>query len=411
MKTTYPPSPSQTVYPILFAISFSHLLNDTIQSLIPAIYPLLKDSFSLSFSQIGIITLVFQMSSSLFQPVVGTLTDRRPFPFALPLGMSLSLAGIILMAFAPGFEWVLVSVALIGLGSSVFHPEASRMAHAASGGKRGLAQSIFQVGGNAGSSFGPLLAAAIIAPFGQFNVIYFSIAALIAIVVLYRIGGWYKPKALRALIQRRNKVVQEKSTLPKKTIVWSVIILLVLIFSKYFYMASITSYFTFYLIDKFNVSVQASQIHLFVFLFAVAAGTMIGGPVGDRIGRKYVIWASILGAAPFALMLPYADLFWTTILSGIIGFVLASAFSAILVYAQELLPGNIGMVSGLFFGFAFGMGGIGSALLGQLADLTSISYVYWICSFLPLLGLIAAFLPNLDPPNKTRIKIVKNAGA
>jgi len=411
MKTTYPPSPSQTVYPILFAISFSHLLNDTIQSLIPAIYPLLKDSFSLSFSQIGIITLVFQMSSSLFQPVVGTLTDRRPFPFALPLGMSLSLAGIILMAFAPSFEWVLVSVALIGLGSSVFHPEASRMAHAASGGKRGLAQSIFQVGGNAGSSFGPLLAAAIIAPFGQFNVIYFSIAALIAIVVLYRIGGWYKPKALRALIQRRNKVVQEKSTLPKKTIVWSVIILLVLIFSKYFYMASITSYFTFYLIDKFNVSVQASQIHLFVFLFAVAAGTMIGGPVGDRIGRKYVIWASILGAAPFALMLPYADLFWTTILSGIIGFVLASAFSAILVYAQELLPGNIGMVSGLFFGFAFGMGGIGSALLGQLADLTSISYVYWICSFLPLLGLIAAFLPNLDPPNKTRIKIVKNAGA
>ena len=409
MKTVYPPSPSQTVYPILFAISFSHLLNDTIQSLIPAIYPLLKDSFSLSFSQIGIITLVFQMSSSLFQPVVGTLTDRRPFPFALPLGMSLSLAGIILMAFAASFEWVLVSVALIGLGSSVFHPEASRMAHAASGGKRGLAQSIFQVGGNAGSSFGPLLAAAIIAPFGQFNVIYFSIAAVIAIVVLYRIGGWYKPKALRALIQRRNKVVQEKSTLPKKTIVWSVIILLVLIFSKYFYMASITSYFTFYLIDKFNVSVQASQIHLFVFLFAVAAGTMIGGPVGDRIGRKYVIWASILGAAPFALLLPYADLFWTTVLSGIIGFVLASAFSAILVYAQELLPGKIGLVSGLFFGFAFGMGGIGSALLGQLADRTSISYVYWICSFLPLLGLIAAFLPNLDPPNKTRIKVINPA--
>ena len=406
MKTASPTSPSQTVYPILFAISFSHLLNDTIQSLIPAIYPLLKDSFTLSFSQIGIITLVFQMSSSLFQPVVGTLTDRRPFPLALPLGMSLSLAGIILMAFAPSFEWILVSVALIGLGSSVFHPEASRMAHAASGGKRGLAQSIFQVGGNAGSSFGPLLAAAIIAPFGQFNVIYFSIAAIIAIVVLYRIGGWYKPKALRALIQRRNKVVQEKSTLPRKTIVWSVIILLVLIFSKYFYMASITSYFTFYLIDKFNVSVQGSQIHLFVFLFAVAAGTMIGGPIGDRIGRKYVIWASILGAAPFALMLPYADLFWTTVLSGIIGFVLASAFSAILVYAQELLPGNIGMVSGLFFGFAFGMGGIGSALLGQLADLTSISYVYWICSFLPLLGLIAAFLPNLDPPSKVTVKVI-----
>jgi FSR family fosmidomycin resistance protein-like MFS transporter len=407
MKSAYTSTPSQTVYPILFAISFSHLLNDTIQSLIPAIYPLLKDSFALSFSQIGIITFVFQMASSLFQPVVGTLTDRRPFPFALPLGMSLSLAGIVLMAFAWSFEWVLVSVALIGLGSSVFHPEASRMAHAASGGKRGLAQSIFQVGGNAGSSFGPLLAAAIIAPFGQFNVIYFSIAALIAIVVLYRIGGWYKPKALRALVQRRNKVVQEKSTLPRRTVVWSVIILLILIFSKYFYMASITSYFTFYLIDKFNVSVQASQIHLFVFLFAVAAGTMIGGPIGDRVGRKYVIWASILGAAPFALALPYADLFWTTVLSGIIGFVLASAFSAILVYAQELLPGNIGMVSGLFFGFAFGMGGIGSALLGQLADATSISYVYWICSFLPLLGLIAAFLPNLDPPSKTVVKVVK----
>src|SRR5690554_4556670 len=391
---------SQTVYPILFAISFSHMLNDTIQSLIPAIYPLVKDSFSLSFSQVGLITLVFQMSSSILQPLVGTVTDKRPFPFALPIGMGFSLIGLVILSIAGSFHVVLLSVGLIGIGSSVFHPEASRMAHAASGGKRGLAQSIFQVGGNAGSSFGPLLAAAIIAPFGQFNVIYFSIAAIIAIVVLYRIGGWYKPKALRALIQRRNKVVQEKSTLPRKTIVWSVIILLVLIFSKYFYMASITSYFTFYLIDKFNVSVQGSQIHLFVFLFAVAAGTMIGGPIGDRIGRKYVIWASILGAAPFALMLPYADLFWTTVLSGIIGFVLASAFSAILVYAQELLPGNIGMVSGLFFGFAFGMGGIGSALLGQLADITSISYVYWICSFLPLLGLIAAFLPNLDPPSK-----------
>lgn len=387
---------SQTVYPILFAISFSHMLNDTIQSLIPAIYPLVKDSFSLTFSQVGLITLVFQMSSSILQPVVGTITDKRPFPFALPIGMGFSLIGLVILSIAGSFHVVLLSVGLIGVGSSVFHPEASRMAHAASGGKRGLAQSIFQVGGNAGSSFGPLLAALIVAPFGQFNVIYFSLAALIAIIVLYRIGGWYKPKALRAHVLKKHKIEVEKSSYPRKTIIWSVIILLLLIFSKYFYLASITSYFTFYLIDKFSLSVQGSQIHLFMFLFAVAAGTMMGGPIGDRIGRKYVIWASILGAAPFALALPYADLLWTTILSIIIGFVLASAFSAILVYAQELLPGKIGMVSGLFFGFAFGMGGIGSALLGQLADLTSISYVYYVCSFLPLLGLIAGFLPNLD---------------
>lgn len=385
---------NQTVYPILFAISFSHLLNDTIQSLIPSIYPLIKDDFSLSFSQIGMITLVFQMSSSLFQPVVGNLTDRRPFPYALPIGMALSLCGLVMLAFAGSFHLVLLSVAFIGLGSSVFHPEASRMAHAASGGKRGLAQSIFQVGGNTGSSLGPLLAAVIVAPFGKFNVIYFSIAALIAIFVLYRIGSWYRPKALRAQVLKRRKVPAEKSIYPQSTIITSVIILLVLIFSKYFYFASITSYFTFYLIDKFDVSVQSSQIHLFMFLFAVAAGTMVGGPVGDRIGRKYVIWASILGAAPFTLLMPYANLFWTAVLSIIIGFVIASAFSAILVYAQELLPGKIGLVSGLFFGFAFGMGGIGSALLGKLADETSISYVYHICSFLPLLGFIAVFLPN-----------------
>lgn len=387
---------TQTVYPILFAISFSHMLNDTIQSLIPSIYPLVKESFSLSFSQVGLITLVFQMSSSIFQPVVGSLTDKRPYPFALPIGMGFSLIGLVLLAVSPTFNLVLVSVGLIGIGSSIFHPEASRMAHAASGGKRGLAQSIFQVGGNAGSSFGPLLAAVIIAPFGQFNVIYFSIAALIAMIVLYRIGGWYKPKSLRAHVLKRNRVAVETSPYPRKTVIISVGILLVLIFSKYFYLASITSYFTFYLIDKFSISVQSSQIHLFMFLFAVAAGTMVGGPIGDRVGRKYVIWASILGAAPFALALPYANLLWTTVLSVVIGFVLASAFSAILVYAQELLPGKIGLVSGLFFGFAFGMGGIGSALLGQLADITSISYVYYICSFLPLLGLIAGFLPSLD---------------
>jgi len=399
MNTVEPPqlkSTSQTVYPILFAISFSHLLNDTIQSLIPAIYPIVKDSFRISFAQVGLITLVFQLSSSILQPVVGTLTDRRPYPYALPVGMGFSLLGLVMLSLASSFTLVLVSVGLVGVGSSVFHPEASRMAHAASGGKRGMAQSIFQVGGNAGSSLGPLLAALVIAPFGQFNVIWFSLAALLAMVVLYRVGGWYKPKALRAHVSKKRNPVIAKSIFPRKTVAVSVVILLVLIFSKYFYLAGITSYYTFFLMEKFHVSVANSQIHLFVFLFAVAAGTMVGGPIGDRVGRKYVIWASILGAAPFSLALPYANLFWTGVLSVIIGFILSSAFSAILVYAQELIPGKVGMISGLFFGFAFGMGGIGSALLGQLADKTSIEYVYHVCSFLPLLGIIAAFLPNTD---------------
>lgn len=386
----------KTIYPVLFALSFSHLLNDTIQSLIPSIYPLVKDSFQLSFAQIGIITLVFQLSSSLFQPLVGILTDRRPYPYALPVGMGFSLFGLVLLALAPSYIWILVSVALVGVGSSVFHPEASRMAYVASGGKRGLAQSLFQVGGNAGSAIGPLLAAMVIAPFGRFNVAWFSIAALVAILILYRIGKWYKPKSIRNYILRKNKVTEVmQNNVPQRVVVVSVIVLLVLIFSKYFYFASLTSYYTFYLIDKFGVTVQQSQLYLFVFLFAVAAGTMIGGPLGDRIGRKYVIWMSILGASPFALALPYANLFWTIILSFVIGMVIASAFSAILVYAQELLPGNVGMVSGLFFGFAFGMGGIGSAVLGQLADREGIAYVYHLCSFLPLIGIVAAFLPNL----------------
>lgn len=395
-SSSVPKSVEQTIYPVLFALSFSHLLNDTIQSLIPAIYPIVKDSFQLSFSQIGVITLVFQLSSSLLQPVVGTLTDRRPYPYALPVGMGFSLLGLVLMSMAPSYLWILVSVALVGVGSSVFHPEASRMAYVASGGRRGFAQSLFQVGGNAGSAIGPLLAALIIAPYGQFNVIWFSIAALVAIVILYRIGKWYKPKSIRNYILRKNKVKEVVTQhVPRRVVIVSIVVLLVLIFSKYFYFASLTSYYTFYLIDKFGVTVQQSQLYLFVFLFAVAAGTMIGGPVGDRIGRKYVIWLSILGASPFALALPYANLFWTVILSFVIGMVIASAFSAILVYAQELLPGNVGMVSGLFFGFAFGMGGIGSAVLGQLADRESISYVYHICSFLPLIGIVAAFLPNL----------------
>lgn len=394
---------SKTIYPVLFALSFSHLLNDTIQSLIPAIYPIVKDSFQLSFSQIGMITFVFQLSSSLLQPLVGMVTDSKPYPYALPVGMGFSLCGLVLLALAPSYLWVLVSVALVGVGSSVFHPEASRMAYVASGGRRGFAQSLFQVGGNAGSAIGPLLAAMLIAPFGRFNVIWFSIAALTAIIILYRIGKWYKPKSIRNYILRKNKVkTAVQQTLPRKTVVVSIVILLVLIFSKYFYFASLTSYYTFYLIDKFQVSVQQSQLYLFVFLFAVAAGTMIGGPVGDRIGRKYVIWLSILGASPFTLMLPYANLFWTIILSFIIGVIIASAFSAILVYAQELLPGNVGMVSGLFFGFAFGMGGIGSAVLGKLADSQGIVYVYHICAFLPLIGIVAAFLPNLSKATITK---------
>lgn len=401
--------PSPTVYPILFAISFSHLLNDTIQSLIPAIYPLIKESFQLSFTQVGLVTLVFQLSSSLLQPVVGSITDKKPYPFALPIGMGISLIGLVILSLASSFIYILFSVGLIGIGSAVFHPEASRMAHVAAGPNRGMAQSIFQVGGNAGSSLGPLLAAIIIAPFGQFNVIWFSIAALLAMIVLYRIGGWYKPKALRALVQRRQRVNVEKSPYPKKTVVIAIIVLLLLIFSKYFYFAGITSYYTFYLIDKFNISIQSSQLYLFAFLFAVAVGTMIGGPIGDRIGRKYVIWASILGAAPFALALPYANLFWTAVLSVIIGLIISSAFSAILVYAQELIPGKIGMISGLFFGFAFGIAGVASALLGKLADKTNIEYVYHICSYLPLIGIIAILLPNIETHRRKTAAASKTA--
>lgn len=387
---------SQTVYPVLFALSFSHMMNDVIQSLIPAIYPIVKDSFQLSFSQIGIITLVFQLSSSLLQPLVGVFTDRRPYPYALPVGMGFSLCGLVLLAYAPTYGVLLVAVALVGTGSSVFHPEASRMAYVASGGRRGFAQSLFQVGGNFGTSIGPLLAAMLIAPYGRFNVIWFCFAALLAIFVLYRIGNWYKPKALRAhVLKRSHAVAAVISPFPRKTVIISIVVLLVLIFSKYFYFASLTSYYTFYLIEKFGVSVQLSQILLFVFLFGVAAGTMIGGPVGDRVGRKYVIWLSILGASPFTLLLPYANLFWTIALSFLIGVIIASAFSAILVYAQELLPGNVGMISGLFFGFAFGMGGLGSALLGKLADSHGIDFVYHLCAYLPLIGIVAVLLPNL----------------
>lgn len=390
-----------TVYSVLLTISFSHLLNDTIQSLIPSIYPLVKGSFHLSFAQVGLITLVFQLAASLLQPFVGHFTDKKPQPFSLATGMGFTLVGLLCLAFAPNFGWVLISVGLIGIGSSVFHPEASKVAYMASGGKRGLAQSIFQVGGNAGSAIGPLLAALVIVPFGQSSLAWFSLLALLAIGILIGIGRWYSGNMHR--IRPKKVVVRstEQAGISRKKIVLSVGILLVLIFSKYFYLASMSSYFTFYLIEKFGLSVQSAQLHLFIFLFATAVGTFFGGPLGDKLGRKYVIWLSILGAAPFTLMLPYVSLFWTTILSVVIGFVLASAFSAILVYAQELLPGKVGMVSGLFFGFAFGMGGLGSALLGALADHTSIQFVYRVCAFLPLLGLLTGFLPNIGG-NRTK---------
>jgi MFS transporter, FSR family, fosmidomycin resistance protein len=388
----------KTIFPILLSISFSHLLNDTIQSLIPSIYPVVKNSFNLNFSQIGIITLVFQLTASLFQPLIGLYTDRKPQPYSLAVGMVFTLTGLILLSQAKNYSLLLVSVAVIGTGSSVFHPEASKVAYMASGGRRGLAQSIFQVGGNLGGSLGPILAAMIIVPLGQSGILWFSILALLAIIVLLNVGRWYTHHTNRM----RKKVIEitKGHGLSKTKVAWSVVILLVLIFSKYFYTASITSYFTFYMMHKFNVSIQTSQLHLFLFLFAVATGTLLGGPIGDRVGRKYVIWFSILGVAPFTLLLPYANLFWTTVLSLVIGVILASAFSAILVYAQELLPGKLGMISGLFFGFAFGMGGLGSALLGMLADKTSIDYVYHVCAFLPLMGVITVFLPDIGTKRK-----------
>ena len=390
-----------TVFPILFALSFSHLLNDTIQSLIPAIYPLVKNSYHLTFSQIGLITLTFQLAASLFQPFVGLYTDKKPQPYSLAIGMGFTLIGLITLSLSNSFYLILFSVALVGTGSSIFHPEASRMAHAASGGKKGLAQSVFQLGGNFGSSIGPLLAAWIIVPKGQFSVIWFSVIALLAIMVLSHVGKWYKGY-INNREAKKGSMVSDGHQLSKRTVISAIVILLVLIFSKYFYMASLTSYFTFYLIDKFHVSVQTSQIYLFVFLFSVAAGTLLGGPIGDKIGRKYVIWVSILGAAPFALLLPHANLFWTGVLIVPIGMILASAFSAILVYAQELIPGKVGLVAGLFFGFAFGMGGLGSALIGNLADKTSINYVFSVCAYLPLIGLITMFLPNISTTRKKK---------
>jgi len=385
---------TDTVYPILLMISFSHLLNDTIQSLIPSIYPIVKVNFHLNFSQIGLITLTFQLAASILQPLVGLYTDRKPKPFSLVTSMGFTLIGLICLSQSPNFIALLFSVALIGIGSSIFHPEASKVAFMASGGKRGLAQSIFQVGGNAGSSLGPLLAALIIVPLGQGSIGWFAILPVLAMIILIIVGRWYKIN-LKILNQKNKKTAGEEVQFSKGKIILSITILVILIFSKYFYLASMVSYLTFYMIEKFKVTVQHAQIFLFIFLFSVAAGTLLGGPLGDRYGRKYVIWFSILGVAPFTLLLPHANLFWTAVLIVIIGIILASAFSAILVYAQELLPGKIGLISGLFFGFAFGMGGLGSALLGILADHKGIFYVYRICSFLPLLGLFTGLLPDI----------------
>jgi FSR family fosmidomycin resistance protein-like MFS transporter len=397
----------KTVFAVLIAISFSHLLNDTMQSLIPSTYPLLKKSLHLDFSQLGIVTFCFQLTASLLQPFVGLYTDRRPQPFSLAAGMCFSGSGLALLSQADSFPMVLVAVALVGIGSSIFHPEASRLAYMASGGRRGLAQSIFQLGGNAGAALGPLLAAQIIAPYGQSRIIWFCLVALLAMVILIRTGAWYRHNLVRRKAGQSSTVRSGANGQPgiartadsqvsRPRVVAALLILLVLIFSKYFYMASMSSYYTFFLMDKFHVSVQTSQMMLFLFLFAVAAGTMIGGPVGDRIGRKYVIWASILGVAPFTLLMPYASLFWTGVLSVLIGVILSSAFSAILVYAQELVPGKVGLIAGLFFGLAFGMGGIGAAVLGRLADHTSIRHVFHLCAFLPLLGLLTSLLPDVE---------------
>jgi MFS transporter, FSR family, fosmidomycin resistance protein len=394
MHASAPAGAQRTGFKVLGAISFAHFLNDMMQSLILAIYPLLKGKFQLTFAQIGLITLTYQVTASLLQPVVGLYTDRSPKPYSLAFGMGCTLTGLLVLAIAPNYGSLLFAAALIGTGSSIFHPESSRVARMASGGQHGLAQSIFQVGGNTGTAMGPLLAAWVVIPRGQQSVAWFSLAALLAISVLWQVGGWYRRR--QVLAGPRAKGHQGlHPVLPMRTVVLSLVILLVLVFSKYFYLASLSSYYIFYLMHRFRLSVQSAQMHLFAFLFAVAMGTVLGGPLGDHIGRKRVIWLSILGAAPFALLMPYANLAWTGVLAFVIGFILASAFSAILVFAQELVPGKIGTVSGFFFGFAFGMGGIGAAVLGKLADQHGIEFVYHLCAYLPLLGVLTAFLPDI----------------
>jgi FSR family fosmidomycin resistance protein-like MFS transporter len=392
----------KTAFTVLAAISFCHFLNDMVQSLLPAIYPLLKQTFRLDFGQVGLITLTYQIVASLLQPVVGFYTDRRPKPYSLTIGMGITLVGLLILSLAGTYSILLAGAAMVGIGSAVFHPESSRVARMASGGQHGLAQSLFQVGGNAGSALGPLLAAFIVLPRGQYSLAWFSLAALLGMVVLGKVGTWSKSHRTMRLQSRATRA-EQRPALSARKIKFALAILGALIFSKYIYLASLVSYYTFYLMAKFHISVQNAQVHLFIFLGAVAAGTIIGGPVGDRFGRKYVIWCSILGVLPFTLALPYASLFWTSILTVIIGLILASAFSAILVYAQDLVPGKVGMISGLFFGFAFGMAGVGAAVLGKLVDLTSLNFVYQLCSFLPAIGLLTAFLPNLERSRRPKI--------
>ena len=406
----------KTVFKILLTISFCHLLNDTIQSLMPPIYPLLQKTFHFNYWQVGRIALTSQLTASILQPLVGLYTDRRPKPYSLAVGMGITMFGLLAFSMAPSYGTILAAAALVGIGSAVFHPESSRIARMASGGQHGMAQSLFQVGGNAGSALGPLLAWAFIS--GQSSIAWFSLLALVAIVLLTNIGTWFRNHPVhlpKPIIVDPARAVSVASAPPRTAMTFSklaftVAILGALMFSKFFYLASLMTYYTFYLMGKFHLTVQNAQLHLFLFLAAVAAGTYIGGPVGDKIGRKYVIWVSILGVLPFTLLLPYANLFWTSSLSVVIGFILASAFSAILVYAQELMPGRIGLVSGLFFGLAFGLGGIGAALLGKLADLTDINFVYRVCSFLPAIGILTAFLPNLEPA-KLKTPAPQSAGA
>jgi MFS transporter, FSR family, fosmidomycin resistance protein len=390
-----PTRKAKPAFGILAALSGSHMVNDMMQSLILAMYPILKGEFSLSFAQIGLITLTYQLTASLLQPLVGLFTDRRPQPYSLPFGMVSTLIGVVLLAFAPSFEIVLLAAAFVGIGSSIFHPESSRVARLASGGQHGFAQSVFQVGGNTGTAIGPLLAAAIIVPFGQRSVAWFGLAVVVGVCLLVQVSRWY---ATHHIAAGPRKNTNAAPPYPRRVVIGAIVVLLVLIFSKYFYVAGLSSFYTFYLMERFRLTVQNAQLHLFFFLLASAVGTVAGGPIGDRIGRKPVIWFSILGVAPFALLLPHADLFWTTSLTVVIGLVLSSAFSAILVYAQELMPGKVGMVSGLFFGFAFGMGGLGAAVLGLLADRTSIAFVYETIAYLPLLGVVAALLPGRVRP-------------
>lgn len=400
-----PGAPDATSYKVLGAISFSHFLNDTIQSLMLAIYPLFKTDFHLSFAQIGLITLAFQCTASLLQPLVGLYTDRYPKPFSLVAGMGCSLVGLLTLSLAESFPVVLMAAAMVGTGSSIFHPESARVARMASGGRHGLAQSIFQVGGNAGSATGPLLGAWIILPYGQRSIAFFSLFALLAMVVLTGVGVWYRNRHR----QPKKAAGEAVQPLPRRRVASTLAILLALIFSKFFYVASISSYLIFYLIERYGIGTQDAQYHLFYFLFSVALGTLLGGPIGDRIGRRQVIWASILGITPFTLALPYVDLASSVALTMIIGFMLSSAFPAIMVYAQELVPGKVGTISGLFYGLAFGLGGIGAAVLGQLADQWGIVTVYKVCSFLPLIGLLAVFLPNIR--TSSQVTTAQTAGS